>query len=518
MAFSETKTNNILKYITLATLFFMVCAGLYQVVCPVRPFWIDEWSIIYNLKFKSPADLRGPLVFMQQFPRVYLLAVKWFSSQLDYSYFSLRFPSFFVGVCTMVLGYRLMGRLFSGTCSSRFLFVLAVISASTFTEYFVQVKQYTMDIFLSLAALAQLLVLLRIAAGKQVIWWRYALLCAGFAACPFFSYTYPIVIAPVFATLAVQAVRVYKCTSTTGKGSILAKTAFPLVLCAASIVVFYKADVAQVMKDCGMKQYWGDIMMVNGFNARIFFRGLALLFAQVGSGLLFQVIFGVLGFAGFVYAVAGIAAPGPRPCCTQQQVRLYCVSLLTLVLLLFAAGKLPVGEARLNSFTVPAITILVVCFIAWLATLRIRQGVVTGLILVIFAGTAGHIFTSYKKAMTGAEHQKRLALYIKEEQSIKRAQAADLPLVVPSAAAYPYDTVINFPGTSQRANVLCYPDGRKNHQELTSGINMPADWVIKTLPAYSVRQNMPVYAIDRISDTTAGLPARFMTTGVLPGL
>src|SRR5262249_51080496 len=139
------KAEKAFRYITLFTLSFLACWGLVAVVATIKPFWVDEWRIIYNLKFKTPQQLWGGLDYMQQFPRVYLQIIKWFTGKCDYSYTSLRLPSFIVGLSTIVVTYRLMNKLYPKTQLSRFLFVMVFISSYTFTEYFVQIKQYTME-------------------------------------------------------------------------------------------------------------------------------------------------------------------------------------------------------------------------------------------------------------------------------------------------------------------------------------------------------------------------------------
>ena len=104
---------------------------------------------------------------------------------------------------------------------------------------------------------------------------------------------------------------------------------------------------------------------------------------------------------------------------------------------------------------------------------------------------------------------------------VQLAQLKNVPLVVASSAAYPYDTVINFPYSAIRADVLCYPGGVRSNTELTTGINMPADWVVKTLPAYNATQHIPVYAVDKINgrdEVYSSLPLNIDTVVVTDGL
>jgi hypothetical protein len=180
MPLDTNKAEKALRYITLFTLSFLVCWGVAVVIAEIKPFWVDEWRVIYNLKFKTPAQLWGALDYMQQFPRVYLQIVKWFAANLDYSYTSLRLPSFIVGVTTIIACYRLMDRLYPKTQLSRFLFVMVFISSYTFTEYFVQIKQYTMEMLLSIVALWQLIYLFELEQNSKED--PYILLCLSFLA------------------------------------------------------------------------------------------------------------------------------------------------------------------------------------------------------------------------------------------------------------------------------------------------------------------------------------------------
>lgn len=165
----------------------MIGWGLIMVIAQVKPFWVDEWRVIYNLKYKTPAMLWGPLDFLQQFPRVYLEIIKAFTDLFGYSYIALRLPSWVIGTFTIIFCYRLMNRIYGKNHFNRFLFVMILVSACTFTDYYVQIKQYTMDILLSLAALWQFIEILRLKGEKLTNNRRYFLLCASFLVVPFFQ-------------------------------------------------------------------------------------------------------------------------------------------------------------------------------------------------------------------------------------------------------------------------------------------------------------------------------------------
>ncbi len=112
MAISIRNPGKIFRLLSIITLVFIMCWGLLLVAIQIKPFWVDEWRVIYNLKYKNAAAIFGPLDFMQQFPRVYLVLIKLFTSFFDYSYFTLRLPSFLVGTFTIIFSYRLMRKMY----------------------------------------------------------------------------------------------------------------------------------------------------------------------------------------------------------------------------------------------------------------------------------------------------------------------------------------------------------------------------------------------------------------------
>ena len=199
-----------IRLLTITSLAFLVILGAVMVACQIRPFWVDEWFIIYNLKTRAAANMFAKLDFMQQFPRTYLVSLKYFTSQFNYSYQSLRLPSYVISLAAMALVWKVMKRIFEPHITTRYLLVLVLISSFTFLKYFVEMKQYPMDILLSIVALWQLLELLQIDYIKTVFVKRYMLLCLSFAIIPFFSYTYLLAVAPVYGVLFIRVVGILR--------------------------------------------------------------------------------------------------------------------------------------------------------------------------------------------------------------------------------------------------------------------------------------------------------------------
>ena len=476
--------EKIIRIATIATLSFMACWGLLQVVAEIRPFWVDEWRIIYNLKFKTAAQLWGPLDFMQQFPRAYITPIKWFTSRFGYSYTALRLPSYLVGLSVIIVCYRLMNRLYSPGHFNRFLFVLVLISCSTFTDYFVEIKQYTMELLLSLVALWQLIELLEMDNAAPLHKGRYQLLCASFLAAPFFSYSYPVAIAPVFIVLLVQSVYIPGNGSTTGiKRNLIILKFFPLLLCAISISIFYIIDVSQLLRDKNMHKFWGHLLMDGGFSCRSFFVNFYMLFAEVGSGFVFWYLFGVFGILSFMFGIRSALNSKYNVTDNTVFIRLYCVGLLLLAIALFAAGKLPLGEPRLNAFTIPAISILLIHFFDFLAARDAKGRFAKILATLFYVGLIGNIYTTFFASFTGSGYTRKMAIYKATEAAITLAEAKNLPIFVTPGVAYPYEKTKNLP------------------YETT----IPGDWVLKTFPAYKVADGISVVAIDSLAEASAAM-------------
>ncbi len=481
MQFNIKNPEKVVRRATLFTLLFMVAWGIISVIFQIRPFWIDEWRVIYNLKFKTSAELWGPLDFMQQFPRVYLQLVKGFTSWFNYNYFSLRLPSFIVGSLTMLMAWRVMKRIFPEGHFNRFLFVIILISSCTFTDYFVQIKQYTMDLLLSLIALWQFIELIELPKAAKINWFSYLILSLSFAVVPYFSYIYPIAISPVFIIVFIQALLRFK----DNKASMAFKQGlnqgFPLLLCLISILLFYKIDVAQLMADKGMHQYWGHLMMKDGFNLGSFLNNFFNFFAEEGAGLIYWLLFGILGMGSFIfgiyytikYALKNVQG-------FNEQIRLYCVMLLIVVTILFLAGKFPMGEPRLNSFTVPSMAILMILLLDSLAEVGKLRKVSVILSVILYVGVIGNIYTTFFSSISGPEYNKKLSIYRATEKAISEAQSKHLPIYITPEVAYPYDKTLNLPYNT----------------------TVPGDWVLKTFPAFDAKTNTPVINIKSVSEIT----------------
>lgn len=472
----EERYTRWLRVAVLVSLLFTLAVGIISVTWSVRPFWLDEWFIIWNLKNKDVPQLFGPLDLMQQFPRVYLVLFKIFTSSFGYSYWSLRLPSLLAGISTLLLGYRLSLRLFPDR-SSGYLFVLLIVSSFTYAEYMVQAKQYSVDIFLGVLAIWQLDELWLLM-NEQASLRRYLLLIASFATAPFFSYTYPIVIAPVYllsGLLLVVGIR------KAGNRAAAGKLLLPLVVGMLSLSVFYIADLRQLMADKSMYGFWSFLLFDTKHPFASFCRGSYSICSQAGSGDLFMHVFGCTGLLAFGYAVwllvsryKGLVVDG------ALLLPAYACLLITIAICCFVVGKLPLGTSRLNSFALPSVAILIINFIDAISGRFRRVGHVW--FLLLFIALWGNIFIKPINYFTGSEYQQQLAVYRNVESGIRQAQQMHIPIAVSSAIAFPYE-----------ANAR------------TSGGDHPETWILTTFPAYDMALHVPVYPMSSLVLLPAGI-------------
>lgn len=447
--------------------------GLAMAVLPVRPFWIDEWRLIWNLKFKTLPELWGPLEYTQQFPRLYLSLLKGITSAAHYSYASLRLPALLVAVYSMVLAWRLMCRLFPDAGDMlRLLFPLIIVSSQVFTDYIVQTKHYEMELFLAILVLWQGVELIQLSRRGIRSRSRYVMLCLSMLLAPPFSYTYPIAIAPLLAIGSYKAFGLLRKGNHRRAGLLL----LPLLCSLCGISVFYITDVSQLMADEEMHRYWAYRMASVGLVESLF--RVWYFFAALGAGAVFEVIFGALGITAF--GAATIRSRGilrSRSGTLLEWLQMYSVGLVVLVLLLFATGRLPLGEAKFNAFCVPAMSLLIVVFLQWL---RMRAVILTCIIsVVLYAGLAGNLVTVFYNAFFAPEYARRMAIYRVTEKAILQAQRRGAPLYVTPDVAWPDEIVHVVPHLK----------------------NMTADAVLKTWPAYDMQQALPVTAV---RDTAEG--------------
>jgi hypothetical protein len=427
----KVSADKLIRKATVFAAIYILCFGIAQAFFPIRPFWNDEWRLLYNIKFRDMHRLWQTLDLLQQCPRVYLSLLKYITASFDYCYTSIRLPSLVITTASMALAFRLHRRIFPLREKTTYLFLLILFSSQTFTDYLVQVKQYELEIFLCLVVLWQLLTLLDVCDNaRPPRTGTMILLCLSFAVAPFFSYTYPIAVAPLFPILLFRARSSFAASHLSGpdKRQLWLSILLPLAIAIAAIVVFYIIDVRQLMADSRMYQSYRR-MLGSDKEARNFAEDLWQLFSLVGSGLIFEVIFGVVGITSFVYGLYTLAGKKWTAYTLADHLKAYAIILLMLVLALFISGRLLGGVARLTAFSVPSIALLIVLFFDDVRN-RYRYTRLANIITtILFLGLFGNIISTFIATFTFPKYANRIRTYWRMSDALKMARTEKLPFI-----------------------------------------------------------------------------------------
>ena len=111
-----------------------------------RPLWNDEVCILANILEKTPGDMfQTPLSHLQQFPRVYLLAIQQFSKHFDFHLLALRFIPFICMFAAFLIWFYI-GFLELGEGIALLTFVGCWVASAPLIYYAAELKQYSMDV------------------------------------------------------------------------------------------------------------------------------------------------------------------------------------------------------------------------------------------------------------------------------------------------------------------------------------------------------------------------------------
>ncbi len=476
---SEQNVFRILKVSTIAIVVYLLCFGAAMAFFPIRPFWNDEWRLIYNIKFKSIPQLWGRLDLLQECPRVYLSILKLISSCFDYNYISLRLPPFIIGLCSVFFVFSLMKRFFKQQSVFNFLFVLILISSQTFTDYLTQVKHYEMDIFLCLLTLWQFDLLMKISAAERIANSSWLLLYATMLFVPFFSYTYPITIAPVFV---IYLLLFFQKGNNSNEHSL--HVPFPLILVALSIVVFYRVDIRHVLADKSMYVSYKKSYYKGGDET--IFQDFWNLFALVGSGFLFEIIFGVLGITAFGYGLSRLVQSKLKLTSTNDYLRLYAILLLLLVIVLIGAGKIIGGVARLTAYTVPSIALLIIFLLEDLKQKFNQSKVAYGIAAILFLGLFGNIISTCINSFTYEDYHNRMTTYWNTSKALEEARQSKIPfLISDGVCGDPYIVPALIPGKIKTNTI--------DQKQILGADTLCAEAITKVNPEYKVWDTISIY-------------------------
>jgi hypothetical protein len=224
-----------------------------------------------------------------------------------------------------------------------------------------------------------------------------------------------------------------------------------------------------------MKAYW-HYNLAGGLDVSGTLLNFYAVFSQVGSGFVFQTIFGILGVTAAVQAMGHAAADLRRrgPLQPAAWLRVYSLLVILAAAALFFAGKLPLGEARLNAFLNIPVSILIIDLLRRLRAAYPDSKIVIGTCVLLFAGVTGNVYTTLLGHYTDEDLPRKQQIYARTGGAIRLAKETGLPILVTPGVAFPYEKDKNLPDT---------------------GSTVPGDWILKTHPAYQFPDRIPVYPV-----------------------
>jgi len=225
-----------------------------------RSLWSDEAMLALNIVNRNFIGLFKPLGFDQGAPIGFLLVEKLFSSPFGRSEYALRFFPLIVGIISIWLFYLLLKRTTSavGVFAALSLFVLN----PRLIYYSSEVKQYTVDVFVTIALLLLASHLFEDQPQKRNFAW---LALAGFLAL-WFSHPALFVLAGIGITLVILYIR--------RRDYVSLRTSIGMgILWLANIILLYFLILRDLGHNAYMYEYWqGAFMPLSPWKAIDWFR------------------------------------------------------------------------------------------------------------------------------------------------------------------------------------------------------------------------------------------------------
>ena len=209
------------------------------------------------------------------------------------------------------------------------------------------------------------------------------------------------------------------------------------------------------------------------------------LFALVGSGALFEVVFGLLGFTAVAWGCAALKK-GSTLLFRQWYLHLYALLLLMVTTAMILSGKMMGGVARLTVFTVPSIAYLIVIMLQDAAANRRIVKAANTMVVILFAGLAGNILTTCINTFTYPEYINRITTYKRVGEALDLARRSHLPMLYTDGVK------------GDKISESSYEPGLIREHTITAeqiaGVDtLCAEVILKVHPAYKVWDACPLF-------------------------
>jgi hypothetical protein len=421
----------------------------------IKAFWLDEWFILHNLKTKSYLELIGQLDYIQQFPRIYLIIIKYLGQTTDYNYYVIRLiPTTAQIFNILFIVFSISRILFKESLLKRNLFILFFLSFQTTIFYFTQLKQYTIEMTVALFGIWFFDFLCNDRTRKTLFSNGYIAFLSYLIIAPFFSYTYIFVIAPILLILFFTLIN--KNNNLEAK----IKSLIPLIFFFISIGLNYFTDLRFVLSS--KQQYaafsenvfgWHSLYSIlRGFINLYKLPGYLFIYTPSEFNPMIVTIFFVVKFTIIALTIFGayhIFKALLKEHLNQKDnlvlflslkndmsIRLYLCLSFIIMIILYLFGKLPIGHARLNYFS---ILFLIVFLLEGSEILSQKNLAFNRVILTLL------MFTSIYQGVRGyiREYQNKNLLFDQKifdtiGLAIHTAKLKNLPIFVKDNEFYPH--------------------------------------------------------------------------------
>jgi uncharacterized membrane protein len=423
-----------------------------------RSLWADEAMLALNIVNRDVIGLFKPLDYDQGAPLGFLFVEKVFNLFLGRNEYVLRLFPLLLGIFALGLFYLLLKRIVHSHAG-----ILAALALFVFNPrliyYSSEVKQYILDVFITIALLLVALPLLEDQASRKNF---LQLALAGFLAL-WFSHPALFVLAGIGLTLVIIYFRRHDragLLSVLGMGT----------LWIATIGFLYLIILKDLRQNAYMQEYWqAGFMPVPPWSNPVWFASVL----HENIGLQFGIPYAQ-------YLVLGLMLAGWLYIWTRQRSYAVALGLILLITLIASALQLyPVLE-RMILFTIPIGLILIGKSIDWLYSLLPDRKSLNVVIAVVLAGLLLYgPFTTSVEYFLNPKYYEHIRLSMENLQSSWK----DGDTLYVTNGAVPafeyYAPMYGFQEISYRTNQRQdYTDRQKITEQLDALNGQPRVWVL----------------------------------------
>ena len=432
---------------------FSIFSQIYSLI-QLKAFWLDEWFILYNIKYKTYSKLFGNLFYIQQFPRVYLVIIKVLADISNYNYYILRLlPSTIQIVNIFFIAFLVRKIIFPNNENKGLLFILFFLSFQITIFYFTQLKQYTMEMFFSLLAIYYFHYLSKYYNRISIRSGSYILFLVGVFIGSFFSYTFPIVITPLLFSLFITLI--YNFTYK----KIDIKAFIPIIVFLISLIINYFTDLQYVLNnkeqysnlDEYIMSYDSTVLLISGLYNIIRLFAYNFIFSPQNYHISFAIILYLIKITIIFLTLVGLIVKTKEQIVKMKtnkfnylkslrfrenpSIAVYFLLLFILTLVLYFLKILPIGQARINYFSFLFTTYFLITGLFSIINRfkRIKYLMITiVLFAIMFQNIRGNLREFKNKNLLFDQE-----IYENVGNAIIRAQKNKLPIIVFNNEFYP---------------------------------------------------------------------------------